>query len=581
MTASSVSLLLAPTSNWSDPAPDRRARRHLGDRLPLRGPAQGWSLALLRRRRSIVALVALALAGPLPALLVWIVPDVIARFVLRPRAAVLTRACRHREQLRPRPAGRRRAAGACRRSRGSGNRSRRCTRSGSRCGRSTSRSPGSLSRPSTRATGPRRWSATSSWTWPPPCSACFIVESWPRSASTRSRPCRALAALDDSCRRPAGCARADLERASAAKLARAGGDARAHRGDRQHPAGFPAPRRELACAADLAPRRPRSDQPRAGSTGARPTSRRGSPSSPCTRARDGRARLAGGPAGERRSPEGSRILASRRRLGRADRERHAAAPPEPKAILSALGAEPGSAFDPAVVEAAAQVRRRRKRASLARPTFQPQLHRLPVPRSVRRRALPLMLPRPWVERLSTPRPLTVRPAPKFALDAAADHVRGSARARGDDRARRDRRAGRARLGGPHRALRRLDRHVLARQRQVRRLRRGLRLLRPVALRRGRHADARDDGARPDPRARQGRRGRRRAPVLHGHPGPGALEAGLREDPRGRQAGRRAHQPEALRLGRPHLRRPRAAARRSRHPARPPQRRDGRAPTTTR
>ena len=104
----------------------------------------------------------------------------------------------------------------------------------------------------------------------------------------------------------------------------------------------------------------------------------------------------------------------------------------------------------------------------------------------------------------------------------------------------------------HRALRRLDRHVLAGQRQVGRLRRGLRLLRPVALRRGRHADARDDGARADPRARQGRRGRRRAPLLHGHPGPGALEARLREDPRGRAAGRRAHEPEALRLDRPHL-----------------------------
>ena len=69
------------------------------------------------------------------------------------------------------------------------------------------------------------------------------------------------------------------------------------------------------------------------------------------------------------------------------------------------------------------------------------------------------------------------------------------------RSRRDRGAGRARLGGAPRELRRLDRHVLAGQRQVRRLRRGLRLLRPVALRRGRHADARDDGARADPRAR--------------------------------------------------------------------------------
>ena len=127
------------------------------------------------------------------------------------------------------------------------------------------------------------------------------------------------------------------------------------------------------------------------------------------------------------------------------------------------------------------------------------------------------------------------------------------------RARRDRRAGRARLGGAPRELRRLDRHVLAGQRQVRRLRRGLRLLRPVALRRGRHADARDDGARADPRARQGGRGRRRPPLLHGHPGPGPLQARLREDPRGRQARLRADQPQALRLDRPHVGRPRQAA----------------------
>ena len=60
---------------------------------------------------------------------------------------------------------------------------------------------------------------------------------------------------------------------------------------------------------------------------------------------------------------------------------------------------------------------------------------------------------------------------------------------------------RARLERARRALRRLDRHVLAGQRQVRRLRRGLRVLRPVALRRGRDAAARDDGARADPRAR--------------------------------------------------------------------------------
>ena len=121
------------------------------------------------------------------------------------------------------------------------------------------------------------------------------------------------------------------------------------------------------------------------------------------------------------------------------------------------------------------------------------------------------------------------------------------------------RAWQARAG----ALRRRDGHVLAGQREVRRLRRGLRLLRPVALRRGRDAAARDDGARADPRARPGRRGRRRAPVLHGHAGPGPLQARLREGPRGRAARRRAHQPQALRVDRAHERR--RAPRRSRTP----------------
>ena len=106
--------------------------------------------------------------------------------------------------------------------------------------------------------------------------------------------------------------------------------------------------------------------------------------------------------------------------------------------------------------------------------------------------------------------------------------------------------------GARGALRRLHRHVLAGERQVGRLRRGLRLLRAVALRRGRDADARDDGARADPRTRARRRGGRRAPLLHGHPGPGALQARLREVPAGRAARVRADQPQALRLGRPHL-----------------------------
>ena len=103
-----------------------------------------------------------------------------------------------------------------------------------------------------------------------------------------------------------------------------------------------------------------------------------------------------------------------------------------------------------------------------------------------------------------------------------------------------------------RALRGRDRPVLARQREVRRLRAGLRLLRPVALRRGRDAAARDDGARADPRARARGRGRGRAPLLHGHAGPGPLQARLREGARGHAARRRAHEPQALRVDRAHV-----------------------------
>src|SRR5579875_2797184 len=46
------------------------------------------------------------------------------------------------------------------------------------------------------------------------------------------------------------------------------------------------------------------------------------------------------------------------------------------------------------------------------------------------------------------------------------------------------------------------------------------------------------------------RGGGRAPLLHGHPGPGALQARLREGPGGGAAGGAAHQPQALRLDRP-------------------------------
>ena len=156
----------------------------------------------------------------------------------------------------------------------------------------------------------------------------------------------------------------------------------------------------------------------------------------------------------------------------------------------------------------------------------------------------------------------ITPAEALALGALTDHAEIEALV---ERAWEVRR----------RELRRLHRHVLAGQRQVRRLRRGLRLLRPVALRRRRHGDARDDGARADPRTREGRRGRRRPPLLHGHPGPGTLQTRLPEDPRRRRTGRREDQPEALRLDRPHVGGAGQGPEGRRDPARPPQRRVGR------
>ena len=65
--------------------------------------------------------------------------------------------------------------------------------------------------------------------------------------------------------------------------------------------------------------------------------------------------------------------------------------PQSEAILS-LAAQSGSAFDPQVVDAAARVVGDEE--GFARePTFQPTLHRLRVPRGVRRTTLPALLPR--------------------------------------------------------------------------------------------------------------------------------------------------------------------------------------------
>src|SRR6202011_6018254 len=101
-------------------------------------------------------------------------------------------------------------------------------------------------------------------------------------------------------------------------------------------------------------------------------------------------------------------------------------------------------------------------------------------------------------------------------------------------------------------------------------RRGLRLLRAIAFRRGGDADARDDGPRAGARARPRRGGGGRTPLLHGHSGTGVVEARLREIPGGGPPGGGTHQPQALRVRRAPVRVARCRAARRRHPARAPQ-----------
>jgi hypothetical protein len=88
-------------------------------------------------------------------------------------------------------------------------------------------------------------------------------------------------------------------------------------------------------------------------------------------------------------PRGSRVLAVADAWAALTAE-GTAEMPHNEAML-ALSAQSGLAFDPEVVAAAARVVGDEE--GFARdPCFQPTLHRLPVPRSVRRSALPAMLP---------------------------------------------------------------------------------------------------------------------------------------------------------------------------------------------
>ena len=65
--------------------------------------------------------------------------------------------------------------------------------------------------------------------------------------------------------------------------------------------------------------------------------------------------------------------------------------PHAEAILG-LSARSGSEFDPRIVEAAVQVVAE-EQAFVRDPGFQPRLHRLPLPRSVRRTRMPAVLAR--------------------------------------------------------------------------------------------------------------------------------------------------------------------------------------------
>ena len=126
--------------------------------------------------------------------------------------------------------------------------------------------------------------------------------------------------------------------------------------------------------------------------------------------------------------------------------------------------------------------------------------------------------------------------PSLRPDASADFVRRGRRAGRADGPRGHRAPGGRRLERAPGRLRRVDGHVLAGEREERRVRGGLRFLRAVEVRRRRDPDARPDGARADSRACARGRGGRRPPLLHGHPGPGPLETRLRQGPRGHAAG---------------------------------------------
>ena len=378
-------VLLAPTSDWSDPALIAALAGISAIAYLSEARLKVASLAFFGATL-IVALVALALAGPLPALLVWIVPDVIARFVLRrePRFSPGLIATVSSYAL--------------------------ALLVGAELLALAGAPEGAAIAPSLYAVGVAMWAinfAVARLAFAPfyqgyrpaalirdefmdlaPAVLGMLMVGIVATVGVDAVGLPALAALALVIVIPPVALERISSGASAAKLARA--DAmRLYTAAIADVLRVPrAQRRELACAADLVHA---ADDP----INARGLDwREADISRIAFLALHTRERWAGDgwPAGlpAEAIPEGSRILA----VADAWAELTASGTPQlpqSEAIL-ALSAQSGRAFDPAIVEAAARVVGDEEGFARA-PDFQPQLHRLPVPRSVRRRALPLMLPR--------------------------------------------------------------------------------------------------------------------------------------------------------------------------------------------
>jgi hypothetical protein len=378
-------VLLAPASDWSDPvliaalagvsavAYGAEARLKHGNRVFF-----GASL--------VVALVTLAVAGPLPAILVWLVPDLIAKFALRAE-----------DRLSPgfvANVGSYALAALA----------------GAELLRLAGSPEGAAMAPALYAAGVAMWAinfAVARLAFAPfyqgyrvaplirdeffdlaPAVLGMLVVGVVAAVGVEALGLVALAALAAVIVVPQYALERIAEGESAARLARA--DAmRLYTAAITDVLDIPREqRRELACAADLLHAAGDPIETRGLDWREADTSR------VAFLALHARERWAGDgwPAGlpAEAIPRGSRILA----VADAWAGLTAEGTPElsqPEAIL-ALAAQSGLAFDPEVVDAATRVVDDEE--GFARePGFAPTLHRLPVPRSMRRYALPAMLPR--------------------------------------------------------------------------------------------------------------------------------------------------------------------------------------------